>query len=128
VGGVAPTGCPTTLNTLGFWFETPADTDIRGFSSIEASMTFQNITGGPMDVEGTQLWSVPNVEEGFISLSNFPINGVANGAEFTIVLVLDLTIISDTETGFAIRPTNTVNGTISPDQILFVSAEFTCDP
>jgi len=122
------TGCPTTLETLPGWWQTPPDTDISGFSSIDASITFQNIMGGPMDVEFTQLWSVPNVEEGFIAVSNFPINGVANGAEFTITLVLDVTVLSDTETGFAIRPTNTVNGTLSPEQILFVSAEFTCEP
>jgi len=127
-GGTVPTGCPTTLVTFGGWFQTPPDTDIRGFSSIEASITFQNITGVPMDVEFTQLWSLPNVEEGFIALSNFPINGVANGAEFTITLLLDVTVLSDTETGFAIRPTNTQFGTMGPDQILFVSAEFTCEP
>ena len=60
VGGIAPTGCPTTLDTLTNWFETPADTDIRGFSSIDASITFQNITGRSIDVDDTQLWSVPN--------------------------------------------------------------------
>jgi len=128
VGGGVDLRCPSTLETLANWFETPEDTDISGFSSIDASFTFRNDSGRAFDVDATQLWSIPNVEDVLISLSNFPINGVADGAEFTIVLVLDLTGLASSETGFAIRPRSPGLGTMGPDQISFVSAEIACDP
>lgn len=126
-GGVDP-GCPSTLETLPNWFETPIDTDISGFSSIDASFTFRNDAGLAIDIDGTQLWSVPNVEDVLISASNFPINDVADGAEFTIMLVLDLTGLAASETGFAVRPNAPGLGNLGPDRISFVSAEITCDP
>jgi len=110
------------------WFETPADTDISGFSSIDAAFTFRNDTGQAIDVDGTQLWSIPNVEDVLISVSNFPINGVADEAEFTISLVLDLTGLPSSETGFAIRPRSPVFGNLGSNRISLVSAEITCDP
>ena len=128
MGGGVATGCPTTFETLTNWFETPNDTDIADFSSIDALVTFRNDAGHALDVEGTQLWSIPNVEGVPISLSNFPINGIADGAEFTILLVLDLSGLPSTEVGLAIRPTSRASGTLGPSRISFVSAEFACDP
>ena len=128
VGGGVAAGCPTTLETLTNWFETPSDTDIANFSSIDALLTFRNDAGQTLDIDGTQLWSIPNVEDIPIALSNFPINGVADGAEFTILLVLDLTGLPSTEAGFAIRPASPTLGNLGPSHISFVNAEFVCDP
>lgn|GEM_PF-5458801 len=127
-GGGVGTACPVTLDTLADWFETPAETDIRGFSSIDAALTFRNDTGRALGVDGTQLWSIPTVEDVPISVSNFPIDGVADGAEFTMSLVLDLAALTSSETGLAIRPTSPALGTLGPSEVSFVSAEFTCNP
>ena len=128
MGGGVAAGCPTTFETLTNWFETPSDTDIANFSSIDALLTFRNDAGHALDIVGTQLWSTPNVEEVPISLSNFPINGVADGAEFAILLVLDLSGLPSTEAGLAIRPTSRTLGNLGPNRISLVSAEFACDP
>ncbi|HSM69064.1 MAG TPA: hypothetical protein VK830_05060 [Xanthomonadales bacterium] len=126
---LAEPSCPTGLEALTNWFETtPA---LTGVSEVRMQLTFQNDTGSELSFSANpedtlQIWTTPSLlTPAPLVFDSAPSGAVAAGATFSY----DLTAgILPTEDGFGIRPVdNNLFGTLAPDQVSVVSAQFQCE-
>ncbi len=129
-GGSEPTACPTTFEIQGFGWGSPEGTDISQFSSIDLELTFTNDVDGDLNVAQFFVATTPGGEEPAISSSNLPIPVVGMGTQFTLMVSVDLSAVSDTETGLRFElADDTIWGNLRNDRLTLDSADMvTCTP
>lgn len=129
-GGSADTACPTMFEIQGFGWGSPDGTDIGQFSSVALELTFTNDVDGDLNVAEFNVMTTPGGETPAITSSNLPIPVVGMGTQFTVMVTLDLSAISNTETGLRFELTDDTRwGNLRNDRLTLDRTDMvTCTP
>ena len=120
--------CPTTLNTLDFWYESDI---FIGYSEITMVATFRNNLDTPITFrppETFQLWIniFGNIINPPVDINNEPSGIIVAGATFTYNLTIDVSDFTTSLVRLKFRGRCSEFGVLSPDDMPLVEVSFTC--